>query len=174
MLDDLELFDALRDAKRAGKIRAFGLSLYGLELMHACIERWQVDTLQVDFNLFDQKAGGIFEHAQAAKVGIIARRPMDSGMLGGDLVAGAPFKLGDARQRWGEERTRKRQALLGEMNFLCGSTGRSRAGAALEFVLSHAAVSSAIPSTVNVEHWSKTERRGACTRAGTGAKLRVG
>ena len=150
VLDDLELLEALRAAKRAGKIRGFGLSLYGVELMRQAILRWQPDALQVDFNLYDQQAREIFAEAEQAGVGLLARRPLDSGMLGGDLGPDARLKPGDPRQRWGAAVTERRQALLSELEFL--TRGRSPAEAALAFVLSHSAISAAIPSTVNLAH----------------------
>ena len=152
VLDDLELLDALRQLKRAGKIRAFGLSLYGVELAREAIVHWQPDALQIHFNLFNQEMAAIFAEAVEAGVGLIARRPMDGGMLGGELMPQSPLKPGDPRPRWGEELTERRQKLVTEVKFLTEGTGRSLAQAALVFILSHPAITTAIPSTVNPVH----------------------
>jgi aryl-alcohol dehydrogenase-like predicted oxidoreductase len=152
ILDRDDLFEALERAKVEGKIRAYGLSLYGLDLLREAIRRRRADVIEIHFNLFNQEAIVAFPQAIATGVGLIARRPMDAGMLAGALGPDAPFRPGDPRPRWGQDSTRHRQAMLESLNFLTEGTGRTRAQAALEFVLSHEAVSAVIPSTTCPEH----------------------
>jgi aryl-alcohol dehydrogenase-like predicted oxidoreductase len=73
-------------------------------------------------------------------------------MLGGDLAPGAGRKYDDPRERWGEDLTARRQRLVEELRFLTEGTDRSIAQAALQFVLSFDAVSTAIPGTVSIAH----------------------
>ncbi len=152
VLGNGDLLDALRRNKDEGKIRFYGVSADG-QLAVDSIERWGVDAVQIQFSLFHQRpAEQFFPLAQREGVGVIIRSPLDSGMLGGELGAGNGLKLGDPRQRWGEEQTARRQRLVEEVRFLSQGTGRTMAQAALQFVLSFDAVSVAIPGTTSVEH----------------------
>jgi aryl-alcohol dehydrogenase-like predicted oxidoreductase len=142
----------MQQLKQEGEIRSFGISLYGTDFLRESIHQWQPDVVQIHFNLFSQGASAAFPEAIAAGVGLMARRPLDAGMLGGDLVVGAPVKLGDPRPRWGVDLTERRQKLLDELRFLTECTGRTWAQAALQFTLSFDAISTAIPSTISTLH----------------------
>ncbi len=153
VLDDGQLLEALRQVKRDGKVRYYGLSTEGGQRGLDAIARWQVDSVQITFNLFHQEpADRFFSEAQRRGVGVIVKSPLDSGILGGDLSPGKPRKLDDARERWGEEETVRRQRLFDEVSFLAEGTGRTWSQAALQFVLSFAGVSTVIPGTTSVKH----------------------
>lgn len=153
VLDDEELLAALQAVKKEGKIRCYGLSTEGGQRGIDAIDRWGVDSVQITFNLFHQDpAERFFAHAERKGVGVIVKSPLDSGILGGDLDPGKPTKLDDARERWGEEETKRRQGLFDEVKFLAEGAGRTWSQAALQFVLSFGAVSVAIPGTTSVEH----------------------
>jgi aryl-alcohol dehydrogenase-like predicted oxidoreductase len=153
VLQDDELLAALHAVKDEGKIRFYGISLDGGEFGIEAIEAWNVDSIQIAFNLFHQgPAERFFAEAERRGVGVIVKSPLDSGMLGGDLEPGKPRKLDDPRDRWSEEETKRRQGLFDEVKFLAEGTGRTWSEAALQFVLSFGAVSAAIPGTTSVEH----------------------
>jgi aryl-alcohol dehydrogenase-like predicted oxidoreductase len=151
-LDNDDLLAALRDLKQEGKIRLYGVSADGRLAVDA-IERWDVDAVQIQFSLFHQEPIEQFlPVARQRGVGVIIRSPLDSGMLGGELGPADDLKQGDPRERWGDELTARRQRLVEEVRFLSEGTGRTAAQAALRFVLSFDAVSTAIPGTTSVEH----------------------
>jgi aryl-alcohol dehydrogenase-like predicted oxidoreductase len=151
-LESEELLSALRDLKQAGTIRYYGVSADGQVALDA-VEKWDVDAIQIMFSLFHQEpAERFFPLALERGVGVIIRSPLDSGMLGGELMPESEAKLGDPRERWGEEETALRQRLVEEVRFLSEGTGRSMAQAALDFVLSFDAVSVAIPGTTSIKH----------------------
>ena len=153
ILEDDELLAALHAVKKAGKIRFYGISLDGGEFGIAAMDAWNVDSIQIAFNLFHQgPAERFFAEAERRGVGVIVKSPLDSGMLGGDLEPEKPRKLDDPRDRWSEEETKRRQGLFDEVKFLAEGTGRTWSEAALQFVLSFGAVSVAIPGTTSVEH----------------------
>ncbi len=153
VLDDTELLEALKQVKKEGKIRYYGLSTEGGHRGLDAIARWRVDSVQITFNLFHQDPAERFlGEAQRQGVGVIVKSPLDSGMLGGDLTPGKPHKLDDARERWGEEETARRQKLFEEVSFLAKDTGRTWSQAALQFVLSFPGVSTVIPGTTSVKH----------------------
>jgi aryl-alcohol dehydrogenase-like predicted oxidoreductase len=152
-LDDEELLAALQEAKKEGKIRCYGLSTEGGQRGLDAIDKWGVDSVQITFSLFHQDpAARFFPEAQRKGVGVIVKSPLDSGILGGDLDPGKPKKLDDARERWGEDETARRQQLFEEVKFLAGQTGRTYSQAALQFVLSFDGVSTAIPGTTSPTH----------------------
>ena len=153
VLDNAELFAALQKAQQEGKIRYYGISLDGAQFTRDALSRWKVQSIQSAFNLFDMQATAVFRDLKREGAGFIARSPLDSGILGGDMLPDMPFKGEyDPRRRWGEERTRFRQALLDEIRFLLKDNNRTWAQAALQFVLSYDAVSTAICSTTNIKH----------------------
>ena len=153
ILQDDELLAALHAVKKEGKIRFYGISLDGGEFGIDAVEAWNVDSIQIAFNLFHQgPAERFFAEVERRGVGVIGKSPLDSGMLGGDLEPGRPRKLDDPRERWSEEETKRRQSLFDEVKFLAEGAGRTWSQAALQFVLSFDAVSVAIPGTTSVEH----------------------
>ncbi len=153
VLDDEELLAALQETKKEGKIRCYGLSTEGGQRGLDAIDKWGVDSVQITFSLFHQDpAARFFPEAQRKGVGVIVKSPLDSGILGGDLDPGKPKKLDDARERWGEDETARRQQLFEKMKFLAGQTGRTYSQAALQFVLSFDGVSAAIPGTTSLTH----------------------
>ncbi len=153
VLEDDELLAALQEAKAQGKIRCYGMSLEGGDYGMEAIRRWHVDSIQITFNLFHQDPAEEFlDFAEQNGVGVIVKSPLDSGILGGDLSPGSPRKLDDARERWGEEETARRQRFSEEVEFLAEETGRTWSQAALQFALSFDAVSTVIPGTTSVKH----------------------
>jgi aryl-alcohol dehydrogenase-like predicted oxidoreductase len=152
VLENADLLAALRKLKDEGTIRYYGVSADG-QLAIDAIDRWDVDAVQIQFNLFHQEPAEEFlPLAEQRGVGVIVRSPLDTGMLGGELAADRAMKRGDPRERWGQEKSARRQALAEEVAFLSEGTGRTRAQAALHFVLSFDAVSTAIPGTTSVGH----------------------
>lgn len=153
VLDDEDLLGALQELKRQGKIRFYGISLDDGQFGIDAISRWNVDAIQIMFNLFHQEpAHRFFPKAKEEGVGVIIKVPLDSGMLGGDLKPDSKPKYDDPRERWGDELTARRQDLVKELHFLTERSGRTVAQAALQFVLSFDAVSTAIPGTVSIAH----------------------
>ena len=153
VLEDDALLAALLDLKQEGKIRCYGISLEGGDRGIEAIRKWNVDSVQITFSLFHQDpAEKFFDVAKEEGVGVIVKSPLDSGILGGDLSPGSPRKLDDARERWGEEESARRQGLFEEVRFLAEGTDRTWSQAGLQFVLSFDAVSTAIPGTTSVKH----------------------
>lgn len=152
ILEQDDLLAALQQAKQEGKIRFYGISIDGAQFMRDAIDKWQVDSIQTGFNMFDMRAVEAFPYVKEKGVGLIARSPLDSGMLGGVMQTGSELRPGDPRPRWGEEKTQRRQQALAEVKFLLENKNRSYAQAALQFILAHDAIHSAIVGTTNLDH----------------------
>ena len=93
-----QLFEALDDFVKQGKIRYYGVSVEKVEEALKAIEYPNVQTVQIIFNIFRQRPADLFfEQARKKKVGILARVPLASGMLTGKLTAQSRFAADDHR-----------------------------------------------------------------------------
>ena len=101
-----ELFGALDDFVKQGKIRFYGVSVENVEQGLKAIEYPGVQTVQIIFNIFRQRPAELFfGQAKNKKVGILARVPLASGLLTGKLTSQSQFEADDHRafNRHGEE-----------------------------------------------------------------------
>src|SRR5262249_6590670 len=101
-----ELFDALDELMKAGKIRYYGVSVERVEEALKAIEYPNVQSVQIIFNCFRQRPAELFfSEAKRRKVGILARVPLASGMLTARLKRDSQFAADDHRQfnRYGEQ-----------------------------------------------------------------------
>ena len=93
-----EVFSMLDDLKRAGKIKHYGVSVERVEEALKAIEYPSVQSVQIVFNIFRQRPAELFfAEAQRRKVGILARLPLSSGLLGGKMKKGQHFASDDHR-----------------------------------------------------------------------------
>lgn len=100
-----EVFGALDDLVRAGKIRYYGVSVEKVEEALKAIEYPNVQTVQIIFNMFRHRPAELFfAQAQRRKVGILARVPLASGLLTGKMTPQSAFAADDHRafNRFGE------------------------------------------------------------------------
>jgi aryl-alcohol dehydrogenase-like predicted oxidoreductase len=94
-----EVFDALDDLVKAGKLRYYGVSVEKVEEALKAIEYPNVQTVQIIFNMFRQRPMDLFfGEAQRRKVGILARVPLSSGMLTGKMSRTSTFPEDDHRR----------------------------------------------------------------------------
>jgi aryl-alcohol dehydrogenase-like predicted oxidoreductase len=93
-----EVFGVLDDLKRAGKLKHYGVSVERVEEALKAIEYPDVQSVQIVFNIFRQRPAELFfAEAQRRKVGILARLPLSSGLLGGKMKPGQQFAADDHR-----------------------------------------------------------------------------
>jgi len=94
-----EVFDALDDLLKDGKLRHYGVSVEKVEEALKAIEYPNVETVQIIFNMFRQRPMDLFfREAQRRKIGILARVPLSSGMLTGKMTPKTSFQEDDHRQ----------------------------------------------------------------------------
>jgi aryl-alcohol dehydrogenase-like predicted oxidoreductase len=94
-----EVFGALDDLVRAGKIRTYGVSVEKVEEALKAIEYPGVQSVQIIFNMFRPRPAELFfREAQRRKVGILARVPLASGLLTGRMTRETTFSKDDHRQ----------------------------------------------------------------------------
>lgn len=93
-----EVFDAMDDLVRQGKIQHYGVSVERVEEALKAIEYPNVKTIQIIFNMFRLRPAELFfEQAKKRRVGILARVPLASGMLTGKLTKESNFEKDDHR-----------------------------------------------------------------------------
>jgi aryl-alcohol dehydrogenase-like predicted oxidoreductase len=149
---------AVEDLKRAGKIRAFGISVNRWEpenVLHA-LETGLVDTVQVVHNIFDQAPeDALFEVCAKHGIGVIARVPFDEGSLTGTLTAQSRWPDGDFRNIYFQPpKLQETLARVEPLKALVAGWGETLPGVALRFILAHPAVTTVIPgmrALANVE-----------------------
>ena len=155
-LDQGDWLDAIEELKRAGKIRAFGVSINDHQPANAVklVESGHVDTVQVIYNVFDQSPEDeLFPAVDTANVGVIARVPFDEGALTGRIRPDTEFPEGDFRNRYfaGDRRQQvweRAQAVAADTQVPVDEL----AEIALRFCVTHPAVSTAIPGMRTVRN----------------------
>lgn len=142
-----EIFDRLERFKREGKIRFYGVSLEKTGDGIVAIETGKPDTLQVVYNILHQDPEEhLFPRAQKENIGIIARVPLERGVLSGRFKTAAEFAEKDWRRGvFPDDALAQIHAAVGKLGFLVKDDVPNLAQAALRFTLSHPAVSTVIP-----------------------------
>lgn len=147
---------AVARLKRAGKIRAFGLSVNDHEPDTAldAVASGLIDSVQVIYNVFEQTpAARLFAACQQHHVAVIARVPFDEGSLTGTFTPQTQFAPDDWRGAYfGGPRLAETVQRLERLRPLLEGPGRSCAQGALLFCLSHPAVSTVIPGMRRARH----------------------
>ena len=104
--DRPEVFGALDELVRDGKLRYYGVSVETCDEALRAMRYPNVQSVQIIFNMFRTKpAERVFPEAKRRQVGILARVPLASGLLTGKLDRASTFAPDDHRQfnRNGEE-----------------------------------------------------------------------
>lgn len=159
-----EVFDVLRDLKKAGKIKHFGASVESMEEAQICLRQEGLESLQIIFNLFRQKPiSALFDDARQRGVAIIVRLPLASGLLSGKMTAATQFSENDHRNFNRDGASFNVGETFAGLPFLKGveladglkpfvPEGWTMAQMALRWILDHDAVSVVIPGASRAEH----------------------
>jgi aryl-alcohol dehydrogenase-like predicted oxidoreductase len=150
-----EVWEVLEGAKRAGKIRHYGVSINTTEEGIAAVKDGRAETIQVEYNLLAQEPSDtIFPLAEKSEIGIIARVPLKRGILTGKMTLAdeARFQGEDVRARsFKGEAFAKELAKADQLKFLVHGPVKSLGQAAIAFCIAHPAVSVVIPGARNAE-----------------------
>jgi aryl-alcohol dehydrogenase-like predicted oxidoreductase len=147
-----ELLQELNNFQRSGKIRFYGVSVHGPEEAFHWINNTEVQTVQIVFNLLDQRpAEKFFKAARERNIGIIAREPLACGILTGKYAEDVVFPKNDHRRRWPREKILSDLKKVGKIKSIPGVAHIPLSQTALEFVLSFPEVSTVIPGMKTIE-----------------------
>jgi aryl-alcohol dehydrogenase-like predicted oxidoreductase len=149
--------EAMQLLQQQGKIRYWGLSLNtfqpGPEANFLMKKKWG-NGFQLVFNLINQRALSIMNEAAAAGYGIIARMPLQFGLLTGKFTRQTIFGTDDHRSfRLTPSILQHTLAVLEEKVWpIASKTKMSKTALALSFILSYPSVSTVIPGIRTEEH----------------------
>jgi aryl-alcohol dehydrogenase-like predicted oxidoreductase len=157
-----ECVDAMTELQQKGKIRYWGLSLNTFDPLPEAeymIENKIGKGFQLALNMLNQKALSLLKKAKENGYGIIARMPLQFGLLTGKFNSSSTFPPNDHRnKRLTTEVIEKVNDVTEPIWTLCEKYGINRTQLALSYVLSYPEVSTAIPgirTSLHVEQNTK-------------------
>ncbi len=140
------LFRMLKEEQKKGKIRFVGISIYVPRQGIEWVNTGEVDTIQCIYNLIDQRVEKDFlPLAKEKNIAVIAREPLNCGMLTGKYSGTAEFPKNDHRRRWTKEKIALDFKKLKIVQDAFPEIKKNQIRFALAFILSHPAVSTVIP-----------------------------
>ena len=150
-LENGSLLEAMSRLKKAGKIRAWGLSAKSPAEALGALRSFDPEVVQANFNMMDLRAidSGLLDEIARRDTGFIARTPLCFGFLSGTISRNTVFPPGDHRLGWSRAQIDNwidgAAELLSAVN---AAPGRDGAQSALRFCLSFAAISTVIPGVL--------------------------
>ncbi|HEY1217189.1 MAG TPA: aldo/keto reductase [Bryobacteraceae bacterium] len=140
---------AIEDLTKSGKVRYFGVSIsdHNPDSALEVVKTGMIDTVQVIYNIFDQTPEkNLFPLCQERQIGVLARVPLDEGGLTGTITEQTKFEPGEFRESYFRG-DRKRQVVehVEALKKDLGERNATLPQIALQFCLSHPAVSTVIP-----------------------------
>jgi len=156
-LQNDECIEAMEELQKTGKIRYWGLSLNTFDpfpeadlLME---HRLAGQGFQLALNILNQRALPVLEKASKNGYGVIARMPLQFGLLTGKFDTNSAFPLNDHRHnRLTKEVIANSGEALKPVWELCKKYDITKTQLALSYVLSYPAVSTIIPGIRTPEH----------------------
>lgn len=141
----VETFDFLKQLKKLGALRAWGVSAGSVEVAQSAI-RHGADVIELAYNVLAPSDLHVMAGEIAASgVGVLARSVLAHGLLAGQWSPEREFYPGDHRaDRWTREELQLRLSQLDALRPLVGGQIHTLRAAALRFVLTNQLVSSAI------------------------------
>ncbi len=149
-----ELWTFLADQKGAGRIRHLGVSILqkGSEPQARDAAQFGAEALQVFYNRLDRRAEEIyFPHARKNNLGILARVPLASGLLGGKYKPGATFAANDVRATFDAEKLKRDLVEVERLQKTEVPPGVPMAQWAMAWCLKNPIVTALIPGCKNPE-----------------------
>ena len=151
-----ECIDVMRQLVQKGKIRYWGLSLNTFDPMPEAdylLQNNFGNGFQLVLNTLNQKALPLLERAHNKGFGIIARMPLQFGLLTGKFNANSIFAINDHRRgRLTKEVILASTKALEPVWELCNKYHLTKTELSLSYVLSYPQVSTVIPGIRTPEH----------------------
>lgn len=147
-----EIIETLLDLKEKGKIKAYGISARSPEEAVIAAEKYSFNTIQVNFNLADQRVLGtrLFDICKKKDIGVICRTPLCFGFLSGNYSEDKKFDSADHRSTWPDK---QRELWANAYNLFLEAIDKkvkqTHVQVALRFCLSYDVVSTVIPGMLN-------------------------
>lgn len=150
-----DCIEAMQLLQQQGKIRYWGLSLNTFEPeleARFLMENNLANGFQLVLNLINQKALSLFPQMEQGGYGVIARMPLQFGLLTGKFSTTSAFDKNDHRQkRLTPEIIAASDEALAPIWLLCEKYNCTKTALALSYILSYDAVSTVIPGIRTAE-----------------------
>ncbi len=141
-----EAFGTMEELKSEGKIRFYGLCLGNEAQALKAIAETGISSLMLTYNILNQgMAKPVMETAAEKGIAVVARQPLSSGLLSGQLNADTVFAENDYRKTWSREKFLADLERVEEINSTIKNKARNLPQASLKFILAHPAVCSVVP-----------------------------
>ena len=154
-----ECLQAMETLQKQGKIRYWGISLNTFDPLPEAdffLKQKIGNGFQLAFNMINQKALPLMKEASGAGYGVIARMPLQFGLLTGKFDASVSFEQNDHRKkRITPELIDASNTALEPAWQLCKKYGISKTQLALSYILSYREVSTIIPGIRTPEQAEK-------------------
>lgn len=156
-LENGECIEAMQQLQKEGKIRYWGISLITFNPFPEAdffLTNEIGQGFQLVFNLINQRALPIIQQAASKGYGIIARMPLQFGLLSGKIKPDTVFTADDHRSyRVVPPITEATLQILKEQVWpLCEKYNTTASGLALSYILSYPEISTVIPGIRTPEH----------------------
>ena len=155
-LQEGECIEAMQYLQKEGRVRYWGLSLNTFDPVPEAdylMNNKLGNGFQLVLNILNQKALPVLEKATEAGYGIIARMPLQFGLLTGKFNESSVFAFNDHRnKRLTKEIIASTLQLLQPVWRLCDKLHITRTQLALSYILSYPGVSTVIPGIRTKEH----------------------
>lgn len=144
-IDKGEALEFLRELKKRGLVRAYGVSVGDVETARASI-KMGAEVLELAYNAFFAKdLHDLSDDIASTETAVLARSVLAHGLLAGHWSASREFYAGDHRaRRWEPHELAHRVAQLDTLRPLVSGQVLSLRAAALRFVLSNDLVSAVV------------------------------
>ena len=151
-----ECIEAMEELKEKGKIRYWGLSLNTFHPQPEAeylIDQKKGDGFQLVFNIINQRADEVLKLASRAGFGVIARMPLQFGLLTGKFHPNSSFGTDDHRKfRLTSEIIANAIQKLNDSAWAAAEKLKmDKTSFALSYILSHPEISTVIPGIRNEE-----------------------
>ena len=162
-ISNKEMYEIMDDLVAKGKIQYYGISVHKVSDALEAINFPNIKSIQIVFNIFRQKPiEKLFIEAKKKKVAIIARGPLASGLLTGEINENTKFAENDHRNYNREGKFFDVGDTFSGVNFEKGieavkeltkllPVGFSMTDLSLKWILMHDAVTVVIPGAINKE-----------------------
>jgi len=144
----------LDNLKKSGVIRSIGVSVGSPEDALIMSDVLKLDSVQANFNMLDIRVikSGLSVKAVDDNFSIIARTPLASGFLSGDISENIEFSSSDHRSRWSRDEIMKWNKFGNEVRNSCVERdSNSNVSLALRYCLSYSWVASTIVGMTSVD-----------------------
>ncbi|AFG35285.1 aldo/keto reductase [Fervidobacterium pennivorans subsp. shakshaketiis] len=139
--------EEFKKIKRMGKIRGYGVSIDTLEELELVLNNWDVDVIEILFNIIHQSPKYLFDKVKERGILLAIKVPLDSGWLTGKYNANSKFE--GIRARWSQDVILKRAMIVDKIKTIVKDEDLVKY--AIGFILSFDAVTTVITGVKNLE-----------------------